>query len=101
MHNLIDYFVPVQDPIFGINSSNITKSLSVDNWQSKAVSFELPKSTHYVYLCQATSASERKNYYCVNTYDIDRKVTLSQRLFSSISEALCFANLSGNHMVKV
>lgn len=94
MHNLVDYFVPVQDPIFGINSANLAPSLSVDNWQSKAVSFEQKRSTHYVYLCQATSASERKNYYCVNTYDVERKVTLSQRLFLSIGEALSFANVS-------
>ncbi|MEH6578664.1 MAG: hypothetical protein V7731_16500 [Amphritea sp.] len=92
MNNIVDYFVPVHDPILGIKAANVAQSLDIHNWQSKAVTVERARSRHYVYLSQATSARERKRYYCVNTYDIDKRATLSQTLFPSICEALAFAN---------
>lgn len=92
MNSIIDYFVPAHDPLLGIKTTNLVACLDAENWQSKALSKGPGHSRYYIYLCQATCARERKRYYCVNTYSIECAVTVSQRLFLTLSEALAFAN---------
>lgn len=83
-----DYFVPRQDPILGIKSVNVVENLTLDNWQSKAITRKQGDSRHYVYLSLATRCRDRRRFYCVNTYDLDNQVTLSKVLFPSPEEAL-------------
>lgn len=92
MNKIVDYFVPTQDPILGIKSTNLVEKLDIDNWHSKAITQQRGNSRHYIYLSRATSVRERKRYYCLNTYDIDRGTFLSKQLFLTPDEALAFAN---------
>jgi len=88
MNIKFDYFVPRQDPILGIKPANMVETLTLDNWQSKAITRKQGNANHYVYLSLATRCRDRKRFYCVNTYDLDNQVTLSQVLFPSPEEAL-------------
>lgn len=92
MNNIVDYFVPQQDPILGIRSSNVVERLNMDNWHSKAITQKTAGSVHYIYLSYAKKISGRKRYYCVHTYDVDKCKALSKTLFQSVAQALAFVN---------
>ncbi|GGK56050.1 hypothetical protein [Amphritea balenae] len=92
MNEIIDYFVPAQDPILGINPANVVTTLDADNWQSKALTFQISWSQLYVYLSKATNTRRRKHYYCVSVYDIGKQESQSRRLFLTLNEALEYAN---------
>jgi hypothetical protein len=90
MHDSVDYFIHVQDPILGIKSANLADKLDHHNWQRKAITRRHDNGSHYIYLCRATTG--RKRYYCVNTYDLAQGKTLRRQLFECRDEALQVAN---------
>jgi hypothetical protein len=92
MNEIVDYFVPAHDPILGIKPVNVVTALDTENWQTRAITFQIAWSQLYVYLSRATNARLRKRYYCVNVYDIGKHEIRSKRLFLTLEEALGFAN---------
>ncbi|WP_432474517.1 hypothetical protein [Amphritea sp. HPY] len=98
MNEIVDYFVPSHDPILGIKPVNVVTVLNTENWQSRAVTFQLAWSQLYVYLSRATNTRLRKRYYCVNVYDTGKCETHSKRLFLTLAEALDFANAGASEL---
>lgn len=88
MKKFIDYFIHSHDPILGIKSSNLTRRLTPDNWQKKAIILWEEGASVYLYLTLASCARERRRYYCATAYDLAEKKILSRQLFSELTAAL-------------
>ncbi len=94
INTIVEHFVAEQDPILGIKPSNRVDRLDSNNWQSKALFLKQEQSIHYIYLNQTAvvNARRKQRNYCVNIYDISKRSVVSQVIFSTIREALVFAN---------
>ncbi len=93
---VIDFFsAPPQDAIFGIHQANIVPRLTTDNWRTRATVRLLGTTSLYVWIKKGMRVKVEEEVYGVSVETDGRPGTDLEATFSTLSEALAYANGEG------
>ncbi len=95
MGKLINFgFAPPQDPMFGINRSNIADRLNQRNWRKKAICRVIQDRCLYVYVARGTQTHDGKTserYYALIHFGTEEDRSF-RKDFRTLKEALAYVN---------
>lgn len=88
MNHSTEYFVPNHDPILGIRDTNIAPSITLDNWQRKAIVIPHENDDIYVYVVTGEIAKLNRKVYCATGFSLKTNKPLWSHPFLSPEEAV-------------